>query len=193
MLIGLALLICLISVPVMRGRLGALAEVRLRAGWLLAVAIGAQIVIISVLPGGSERLHTWVHLGSYALLAAYMAVNLRLPYLWLIALGGVLNLAAIAANGGIMPADPDALAAAGLRLDAGEFSNSSALARPRLAFLGDVFHVPASWPVSNVFSVGDVVLVLGALLALHTICGSRLARYLRHTSIPHQSGVWGGR
>jgi len=109
MLIGLALLICLISVPVMRGRLGALAEVRLRAGWLLAVAIGAQIVIISVLPGGSERLHTWVHLGSYALLAAYVAVNLRLPYLWLIALGGVLNLAAIAANGGIMPADPDAL------------------------------------------------------------------------------------
>src|SRR5829696_5120344 len=177
MLIGLALLICLISVPVMRGRLGALAEVRLRAGWLLAVAIGAQIVIISVLPGGSERLHTWVHLGSYALLAAYVAVNL----------------AAIAANGGIMPADPDALAAAGLRLDAGEFSNSSALARPRLAFLGDVFHVPASWPVSNVFSVGDVVLVLGALLALHTICGSRLARYLRHTSIPHQSGLWGGR
>jgi hypothetical protein len=35
--------------------------------------------------------------------------------------------------------------------------------------------VPSSWPVSNVFSIGDVVLVVAALLALHCLCGSRLA------------------
>jgi hypothetical protein len=38
-----------------------------------------------------------------------------------------------------------------------------------------VFAVPSSWPVSNVFSVGDVILVIAALLALHCLCGSRLA------------------
>jgi hypothetical protein len=37
------------------------------------------------------------------------------------------------------------------------------------------FAVPSSWPVSNVFSVGDVVLALAALLAVHCLCGSRLA------------------
>ena len=74
-----------------------------------------------------------------------------------------------------MPADPDALAAAGVHQEAGDFANSTAVAHPHLAFLGDVFAVPASWPVSNVFSVGDVVLVVAALLALHCLCGSRLA------------------
>ena len=74
-----------------------------------------------------------------------------------------------------MPADPDALAAAGVRQQAGDFANSTAVAHPHLSFLGDVFAVPASCPVSNVFSVGDVILVVAALLALHCLCGSRLA------------------
>jgi hypothetical protein len=59
--------------------------------------------------------------------------------------------------------------------EAGDFANSTAVAHPHLSFLGDVFAVPASWPVSNVFSVGDVILVAAALLALHCLCGSRLA------------------
>ena len=54
--------------------------------------------------------------------------------------------AAIAANGGVMPADPDALAAAGVHQEAGDFANSTAVAHPHLSFLGDVFAVPASWP-----------------------------------------------
>jgi hypothetical protein len=113
MLIGLALLLCLATVPLARGRLGALADVRFRAS--------------------------------------------------------------ITANGGVMPADAEALAAAGVHQTAGDFANSTVLAHPRVAFLGGVFAVQASWPVSNVFSVGDVVLVVAALLALHCLCASRLA------------------
>jgi Family of unknown function (DUF5317) len=41
------------------------------------------------------------------------------------------------------------------------FQNSTVLVQPRLAFLGDVFFIPASWPLSNVFSVGDVLIALG--------------------------------
>jgi hypothetical protein len=67
--------------------------------------------------------------------------------------------------------------------EAGDFVNSTAVAHPHLSFLGDVFAVPASWPVSNVFSVGDVILVVAALLALHCLCGSRLA--LARFAAPH--------
>ena len=35
--------------------------------------------------------------------------------------------------------------------------NSGVLAAPRLAFLGDVFAIPAGWPLANVFSIGDVL------------------------------------
>jgi hypothetical protein len=62
-----------------------------------------------------------------------------------------------------------------MAIDPPAFSNSTAVADPALLALGDIFWVPASWPVSNVFSIGDVVIVVGALLALHTIAGSRIA------------------
>lgn len=175
MLLGLAILVCLVTVPLAGGRLARLGEVRFRAGWLALLAIATQILIVSVVPGGSETAHDAAHLASYALLAAFAIANLGFPYLWLMALGGLLNLLAIAANGGVMPADPDALAHAGLDPSSDEFANSAALEHPRLRFLGDVFWIPDSWPASNVFSVGDVLLVVGAFLALHTICRSRLA------------------
>jgi hypothetical protein len=175
MLIGLALLLCLATVPLARGRLGALADVRFRASWLALVAIAGQIVIVSLLPQGNGWLHHAVHLGTYGLIAAFLWANRHIAYLWLAALGGALNLVAITANGGVMPADAEALAAAGVHQTAGDFANSTVVAPPHVAFLGDVFAVPASWPVSNVFSVGDVVLVVAALLALHCLCASRLA------------------
>jgi hypothetical protein len=92
-------------------------------------------------------------------------------------LGGALNFIAIAANGGVMPADPELA-----RHFAGseEFVNSGAMADPNLLFLGDVFSTPPSWPLYNVFSVGDLIIVLGVLMALHGVSGSRLApRWLR--------------
>jgi hypothetical protein len=175
MLIGLAFLLCLLSVPIAAGRIGALALLRMRARWLLAAGLGLQVIIISVVPGGSEVLHAAAHVVSYALVAGFVAANWSVPYLWLIALGGALNAVAIAFNGGVMPADPRALAAAGVAADPETFSNSTAVRDPVLAFLGDVMWVPQSWPVSNVFSIGDLLIVVGAFLALHTIAGSRLA------------------
>lgn len=174
MLIGLVLVLCLASVPLAGGHLGALADVRFRAPGLALAAIGSQILIISVVPQGGGAVHHVVHLATYALLAAFLWVNRAIPFLWLAALGGGLNLIAIVANGGVMPADPGALAAAGIEQEAGDFANSTAVAHPHLGFLGDIFAVPSSWPVSNVFSVGDVVLVAAALLAVHCLCGSRL-------------------
>jgi hypothetical protein len=182
-LIGLVFLLCLASVPLAGGRLSVLADLELRATWLLVVAIAVQILIVSVFPGeGSAGLHNGVHLATYLLVGAFVVANRAVPWLWLVALGGLLNFAAITANVGVMPADPDAVAAAGLAVDPGEFVNSGVVADPHLAFLGDVFWVPASWPVSNVFSVGDVLILLGALLALHCIAGSKIA--LRRFSVP---------
>ena len=174
-LIGVVLLLCLATVPLAGGRLGALADVRFRMPGLALAGIAVQVMVISIVPRGAGWAHHAAHLASYGLIAAFLWANRRLPFLWLAAIGGGLNLAAIAANGGVMPADRDALAAAGIEQKAGDFANSTALAHPHLGFLGDVFAVPSSWPVSNVFSVGDVILVLAAFLALHRLCGSRLA------------------
>ena len=94
----------------------------------------------------------------------------------MIAAGGALNLAAIVSNGGVMPADPAALEAAGIPQDATEFANSAAAEGAPLGFLGDVFSTPGWLPIHNVFSVGDVVIILGAFILLHRACGTPLGR-----------------
>lgn len=167
MLIGLALLVALVSVPLTGGSLGRLADMRFAATPAIVAAIVIQVAVVSVVPGGAPAVHDALHLISYALAGWFVFANRRVPGVAVVALGGALNLAAIAANGGVMPASRSALRAAGLPADTGAFTNSGALAHPHLSWLGDVFATPPHLVVSNVFSVGDVVLALGAFVLLH--------------------------
>jgi MFS family permease len=163
------------TVPLLGGRLGHLSSIRFQRVPAIVAALGIQILILRVFPEGSPDLHAIAHLASYALIFVFVGANLRVPGLPLIALGGMLNLLAIAANSGVMPADPAALHTAGILQVPGEFSNSTTLPDPKLWFLGDVFAVPAHWPLANVFSVGDILLVLGAFVLLHRVSRSQLA------------------
>jgi len=178
MLLLIVLLLCVLTVPLAGGRLVELTELRFRWPGLAVGALLTQVVIISLLPGGLQGLHQAVHLGTYALLGWFVWLNRRIPGLLIIGLGGLLNAIAIAANDGVMPATRSALETAGIEQPAGEFANSTVVAHPHLQFLGDIFAIPASWPASNVFSVGDILIALGVLVALHGICGSALGRLL---------------
>jgi hypothetical protein len=40
----------------------------------------------------------------------------------------------------------------------------------RLAWLGDVFAVPRGWPFANVFSAGDVIVVIAIAYFAHVWC-----------------------
>src|SRR4051812_38148531 len=174
MILGLAYLLCLLSVPLARGPVSALAEVEPRGPGLGGAAIAIQLVIVSVVPGDVGPLAEPLHVVSYLFLGAFAWANRRIAGLPVIALGGLLNFVCITANGGVMPADPDALAAIGRSPASGEFVNSTALADPKLAFLGDTIPTPASWAVANVYSFGDLLILIGAFVLLHVACGSRL-------------------
>lgn len=168
------LVLCLGSVVLARGSLLALATVRFRGTGLVLGAFLLQVLVISAMPDAPEGVTSSLHLASYCLAGAFVYLNRHIPGLWLVGLGGGSNLLVISANEGVMPATRSALEVAGLAPSGPEFLNSAALGNPRLAFLGDIFAVPASWPVHNVFSFGDILIALGAALALHRICRSRL-------------------
>jgi hypothetical protein len=173
-------LICFLSLPLAGARMGRLAEVEPRGVWIAVAGLLLQIAIISVVPGGDEGLHTAVHLSSYLLVGWVVWANRHVPWLWLVGAGGLLNFVAIVANGGVMPASASAAAAAGVESVPNEFVNSQVLPEPHLLFLGDVFGSRLPWPLpNNVFSVGDIVMAVGAFLLLHTVCESRLALPLR--------------
>ena len=70
--------------------------------------------------------------------------QLDLRFVWVVAVGGLLNFIAIAANGGVMPARAGALRAAGLDANSGDFANSDVVHNAHVRFLGDVFAIPAA-------------------------------------------------
>ena len=179
MLIGLASLAAILSVPLLGGNLMKLGDIRFKAPWLALLGIAMQILIINVMPENAGPMHRAIHIASYFVIAAFVIANRHVPFLWLIALGGVLNFAAIFANDGVMPASASALEAAGFQQTPGEFINSTSLPDAHLQFLGDVFATPSWLPVQNVYSIGDLLIVVGVLLAVHSICDSQAARWVR--------------
>ena len=180
MLFGAMAALCVASVPLAGGRLSALAAVRFRQMWLLVAALALQVLIISVIPTAPAVILAALHIGTYLLAACFLMANRSIPGLLIVGVGAAMNLLAIAANRGVMPASRAALERAAMLEEMPRtFTNSAAVSRPELGFLGDIFAVPDALPFANVFSVGDVFIVLGVALMLHRICGSRLARTRR--------------
>src|SRR3954471_5403428 len=177
LLLGL-LTVVVATVPLAGGRIGRLGGIRFKRRWAGVAALVLQTAILRVFSHGDEGLLAALHLVSYGLLFYFLAANFHIPGLGLIGLGGGLNALAIAANDGVMPARPGALAVAGIPQVPGEFVNSGAVQDPKLWFFGDVFAVPSGWPLANVSSVGDLLLVLGAFILLHRQTQSRIAPLL---------------
>jgi hypothetical protein len=165
MFIAVLALIIAILLPAARGRLLVLAQLRLRGAGFVGGALAVQIVIISVIPNAPQMLSAPLHVGTYLAAAVFLWLNRNVPWMWVVSIGGLSNLAVIAANRGVMPASEGALHAAQQEMNRG-FNNSAPVPNAHLAFLGDVFASPQWLPLSNVFSIGDVVLVAGLILVI---------------------------
>lgn len=179
MILFLAIALAGLSVPLLGGALSRLRDLHFRDVALVPCALVLQLLVISILP---STLPGWLaeslHLDSYAMVVVFLWRNRKVSGLWLIGTGGLANLAAVSANAGVMPALPSALAAAGRVTLAGRYANSRAVQHPHLQWLGDIFAIPKGWPLANVFSIGDVLLVVGAFVLLHVACRSRVGRLL---------------
>lgn len=170
---GLVTLLIIASVPLFGGELKRLAALPLRGMMLLPVALALQLLVITIAPDLPRPFTVGTHIVTYVLAATFIFVNRRVAGLPLLAVGAALNGLVIVVNGGTLPASDAALSRAGLSIDPDVFTNSGVLAEPKLAWLGDVFAVPAGIPFANVFSVGDVCILLGATWLLHAVCRRR--------------------
>lgn len=150
------------------GRAAALSGVHFRWWGVALVGLAFQVVLFSTPVG--DQVGPWgpaLYVGSTIAVLAALLRNVRLPGFSLIAFGAACNLLAIVSNGGRMPASPAAFEALNGRavVPTDSFSNS-VLAGPgtQFPFLGDILVLPRPFPFANVFSVGDLVIGIGAAL-----------------------------
>jgi uncharacterized protein DUF5317 len=165
MALALPLLVGLAVAPLLGGRWARLGDIRLRSVGLFWVAIALQLVAfpVAALPWRTpDRAAVVLWLLSYGFFALGAARNLRIAGVPLVAVGMLSNVAAILANGGHMPALPSALRAAGLHFR--QSRNSTALSAPHLSWLVDRWAAPHWVPLANVFSVGDVLIMVGGFV-----------------------------
>jgi hypothetical protein len=159
------------------GSLSRLADLRLRALPLFGLAIGLQLVAYPPVLAPPDGVATALWLASYGVIIVVAGLNRRVPGFPLATLGMLSNLAAVTSNGGHMPALRSAMADAGL--DFGTRANSMAASSPHVPWVIDRWGAPWWVPMANVYSVGDVLLALGAVVIVAAGMGARLPRLAR--------------
>ena len=105
-----------------------------------------------------------IWLVSFALLVLMLVLNRALRGAMIIAGGLACNLVAVVANHGLMPVLPQALRTAGDHYHV--HNNSIQVVQPHLGFLVDRWGAPQWLPLANVFSVGDVLIAVGTIVAI---------------------------
>jgi hypothetical protein len=187
MILLLVLAIALLVAFLRGGSLRNLDGFHLEWGWLAGLALAIQIVAVYGATGNS---HLYLQRGalvvSSLLLLPVVWRNHRYPGLALIGLGLALNLAVMVANGGFMPITPEAVA----RIEHGHLiahldgvarmSGSKGIVLPReetaLWVLSDILIIPSPFPVASAFSLGDVLVAVGAFIFLQRAMVSTSSR-----------------
>lgn len=152
------------------GDLKRLLDVRLRLTWSVPAALAIQVLVFhSPVDVLSQRTELALHVVSYVLLLTFVSGNVRIRALLPVLLGVALNGIVITVNGGLMPVSEAAAKAADLTIGP---NASVSTATERLAFLGDVFAIPAGLPLANVFSVGDLLIGFGMIAFIVVVATS---------------------
>lgn len=146
---------------------------RLRVRWWGAALLGLALQGIPPSAELGEPAGTALVLASYGLLLGFAWANRRLPALWLVMTGLVLNVAVIGANRG-MPVSASAVETAGASVaglaEGGTSKHHLLGPEDTLTPLADVIGIPP--PVGAVLSVGDLLLYAGvAVLVVAVMLG----------------------
>jgi hypothetical protein len=156
----------------------------LRLVWLVVIAAAGQWLAFSFPPTRSNLPDMAIRLLlvlSQLVLLAFVWLNRDVPGLKLLGYGLALNLLVIALNGGLMPISPETaqwllpeLPPESLQTGARVgFSKDILLPRgeARLWFLSDTLRSPAGWSYRVAFSIGDVLVALGAFYLFWSMGG----------------------
>jgi hypothetical protein len=147
----------------------------IRFGWLVLMALAAQLVVIYLDFDGAAVVRRFVFPASYVLLLAFVTLNRRRVGFLVIGVGMLLNFLAIVTNGGLMPVSPASMEKGGLGEELAGLGPGDAVPDSKnvlleesdtnLQWLSDRFTWGSPGPFS-VFSIGDVIIGAGLIVVL---------------------------
>lgn len=159
---------------------------KLRWEWLVFVSVLPQILVFQVpftarwVP---EGVVPYIQVVSMIGLLVFVAGNLTVPGFWALGLGLAANFLVIVVNGGWMPISQETLLrlvpsrpietwVIGTRLG---FTKDYILAVPdtKLAWFSDRFTVPHWFPYKFAFSLGDILISIGAFLLVWSLSSEK--------------------
>ena len=154
------------------GKLDRLADLQVRAVWLFIVALlimttGWLFHIPALRQVQVFWVSTIIMMAEKFVYLAFALANRRLPGVKLIITGMVMNILAMTVNGGHMPANPAAAAAAFPGREIVPLHSMYMNAGTKLKFLCDIIpmHKPYAF-MPGVYSLGDVVMTTGIIVLL---------------------------
>ncbi|HZQ07847.1 MAG TPA: DUF5317 domain-containing protein [Anaerolineae bacterium] len=174
-------ILCILIALARGGRLANLALLPVRFIGLLFLPFVLQLIAFSPI---GDRLVLGIPLARYlytvslGVAVIVLWLNRKLPGVVLITLGLCLNFLVIALNGGFMPVSASAREFAGLPPLTGRDNNVIPLTDSSwLPWLSDTLPLPAFVPFANVFSPGDLLIVIGGII------------FTQRALVPPQSGA----
>jgi hypothetical protein len=139
----------------------------------------------------SDKMAIGILICTQVSLLFFVWVNRTLPGFGALGIGLLLNLAVIAANGGLMPISPEIVhkLSPNVVIEASDFGNRLGTSKDilltientRLLLLSDILVLPEWIPYRVAFSIGDIFIAFGAfwLLWVHGNIDAIQARYFR--------------
>lgn len=158
-----------VAVALLRGgKLKYLGDIKIKGMALVWLALVLR-VLVNVLAARGLAAAPWLQVAAYGLLMPVIWRNASLPGIKIFGIGTLLNFVVIAANGGAMPVR----AVAGMTVQpAGTHTLLTSLTR--LWFLADIFSIRPIWRFPGlIFSVGDIVIVMGIFVFVQAVCVRR--------------------
>ncbi|EOC99991.1 DUF5317 domain-containing protein [Caldisalinibacter kiritimatiensis] len=160
------------------GKLRRLTNIRFKRIWIFLLAIAVQLGIVFLTINEVEFVLKYtkeLYIISYALLFIGIISNFKYKSLWVIAIGGALNLFSFIANKGKIPVSVEGLELAGLKemaelVKQGKMTLYEPITEAtKYSFLGDIITVPEPYPFPHILSIGDMVIALGLFIFIQSI------------------------